>query len=68
LGLICLGRRLVGAQCPAAHGPDGIKPSATVLNNAPCGQVLAKWLLTSSDIFIFDEPTRRIDVDATAEI
>jgi ribose transport system ATP-binding protein len=30
--------------------------------------VLAKWLLTNSDIFIFDEPTRGIDVGAKAEI
>jgi ABC-type sugar transport system ATPase subunit len=30
--------------------------------------VLAKWLLTDSDIFIFDEPTRGIDVGAKAEI
>jgi ABC-type sugar transport system ATPase subunit len=30
--------------------------------------VLAKWLLTKSDIFIFDEPTRGIDVGAKAEI
>jgi ABC-type sugar transport system ATPase subunit len=30
--------------------------------------VLAKWLLTSSEIFIFDEPTRGIDVGAKAEI
>ena len=30
--------------------------------------VLAKWLLTDSDVFIFDEPTRGIDVGAKAEI
>jgi ABC-type sugar transport system ATPase subunit len=30
--------------------------------------VLAKWLLTKSNIFIFDEPTRGIDVGAKAEI
>jgi len=30
--------------------------------------VLAKWLLTESSIFIFDEPTRGIDVGAKAEI
>jgi len=30
--------------------------------------VLAKWLLTDSEIFIFDEPTRGIDVGAKAEI
>jgi ABC-type sugar transport system ATPase subunit len=30
--------------------------------------VLAKWLLTKSRIFIFDEPTRGIDVGAKSEI
>jgi ribose transport system ATP-binding protein len=30
--------------------------------------VLAKWLATNSDIFIFDEPTRGIDVGAKKEI
>ncbi|WP_262982325.1 sugar ABC transporter ATP-binding protein [Thermogemmatispora tikiterensis] len=30
--------------------------------------VLAKWLVTGSDIFLFDEPTRGIDIGAKAEI
>lgn len=30
--------------------------------------VLGKWLFTDSDIFIFDEPTRGIDVNAKAEL
>ncbi|TFG57815.1 MAG: sugar ABC transporter ATP-binding protein, partial [Spirochaetales bacterium] len=30
--------------------------------------VLAKWLATNSDILIFDEPTRGIDVGAKQEI
>lgn len=30
--------------------------------------VLAKWLATAADVFIFDEPTRGIDVDAKASI
>lgn len=30
--------------------------------------VIAKWLLTNSDILIFDEPTRGIDVGARVEI
>ena len=37
LVLICLGRRLVGAHGPAAHGPDGIKLSATDRNSAASG-------------------------------
>ena len=32
--LICRDRRLIGAPGPAAHGPDGIRPSATVRNSA----------------------------------
>jgi ribose transport system ATP-binding protein len=30
--------------------------------------VLAKWLATTADVFLFDEPTRGIDVDAKASI
>jgi ABC-type sugar transport system ATPase subunit len=30
--------------------------------------ILAKWLASTCDIFIFDEPTRGIDVDAKASI
>ncbi len=30
--------------------------------------VLSKWLLTEADIFIFDEPTRGIDVGAKVEV
>jgi ribose transport system ATP-binding protein len=30
--------------------------------------VLAKWLLTQADIFVFDEPTRGIDVGAKVEV
>ena len=30
--------------------------------------VVAKWLIKNSDIFIFDEPTRGIDVGAKSEI
>jgi ABC-type sugar transport system ATPase subunit len=30
--------------------------------------VLAKWMLSKSKIFIFDEPTRGIDVRAKAEV
>ena len=30
--------------------------------------VLAKWLLTGAEVFLFDEPTRGVDVGAKAEI
>ena len=30
--------------------------------------VLAKWMLTNARIFIFDEPTRGIDVGAKVEV
>jgi len=30
--------------------------------------VIARWLLRDSDIFIFDEPTRGIDIGAKSEI
>ncbi len=30
--------------------------------------VLAKWLASESDVFLFDEPTRGIDVEAKASI
>jgi len=30
--------------------------------------VLAKWMLTHANIFIFDEPTRGIDVGAKVEV
>nr|WP_230866638.1 sugar ABC transporter ATP-binding protein [Iocasia fonsfrigidae] len=52
----------------------GIKtPSSTILTQNLSGGnqqkvVLAKWLFTDSDILIFDEPTRGIDVGAKYEI
>jgi ABC-type sugar transport system ATPase subunit len=30
--------------------------------------ILSKWLASDSDVFIFDEPTRGIDVEAKASI
>jgi hypothetical protein len=31
-------------RCPAAHGADGMMPSATVRNSAPSGQLASKWM------------------------
>jgi hypothetical protein len=39
-GLICRDRRRIGAHGPAAQGPDCIRPSATVRNSAPSGQLV----------------------------
>src|SRR5579859_4612818 len=33
-----------GAQCPAAHGADGMMPSATMRNSAPSGQLVGNWM------------------------
>ena len=48
-------------------------PSATAAGRNLCGGnqqkvVIGKWLAARSKLFIFDEPTRGIDVGAKAEI
>src|SRR5271168_2871421 len=35
--------RLIGAHGPAAHGPDRMRPRATVRNNVPSGQLVGSW-------------------------
>jgi hypothetical protein len=40
LGIDLPRRRRIGAHSPAAQGPDGIRPSATVRNSAPSGQLV----------------------------
>src|SRR5579872_3380092 len=32
------------ARRPAAHGADGMMPSATMRNSAPCGQLVGNWM------------------------
>lgn len=50
-------------KCPSVESP---------VNNLSGGNqqkvVLAKWLNTNADVYIFDEPTRGIDVGSKAEI
>ncbi len=61
-------------DCQRVKAATGIKASNL---NQLAGQlsggnqqkvIIAKWLLTESEVFIFDEPTRGIDVGSKAEI
>ena len=61
-------------DCERVKAATGIKASNL---NQLAGQlsggnqqkvIIAKWLLTESEVFIFDEPTRGIDVGSKAEI
>ncbi len=59
-------RRFIGALRVRTPGPR-----QRVLNLSGGNQqkvVLAKWLLTEADVFVFDEPTRGIDVGAKVEV
>ena len=54
---------------PAASRP---RPSNEVVGQLSGGNqqkvVIGKWVNTDADIFIFDEPTRGIDVGAKVEV
>jgi D-allose transport system ATP-binding protein len=56
-------RRLVGIKC------SSIEQNITELSGGNQQKVLVgKWICIQPDVFIFDEPTRGIDVGAKAEI
>jgi len=69
-----ISRRLERDSCVATRERLRIKMPGlkTQVKNLSGGNqqkvVIAKWLLTKARIFIFDEPTRGIDVGAKAEI
>jgi len=69
-----LDRRLIDATCKEEKGRLDIKtPSMDQLIKFLSGGnqqkvLVSRWLLTSPDILILDEPTRGIDVGAKAEI
>jgi ABC-type sugar transport system ATPase subunit len=70
-GFIKRGKQTADAR--AALASVGARMPATRLAGQLSGGnqqkvVLSKWLLSDCDIFIFDEPTRGIDVGAKAEI
>ncbi|GAC1525688.1 MAG: sugar ABC transporter ATP-binding protein [Vulcanimicrobiaceae bacterium] len=48
--------------------PDGETAVRTLSGGNQQKVVLAKWLIGKADVFLFDEPTRGIDVGAKAEI
>lgn len=48
--------------------PDASYPASSLSGGNQQKVVLAKWFNTDGDIFIFDEPTRGIDVGAKQEI
>ncbi|MFF2848733.1 sugar ABC transporter ATP-binding protein [Streptomyces sp. NPDC058001] len=58
--------RALLARLNADISPD--HPAGKLSGGTQQKVVLARWLKTSSDIFIFDEPTRGIDVGAKGEI
>ncbi|MBV9647019.1 MAG: sugar ABC transporter ATP-binding protein [Candidatus Eremiobacteraeota bacterium] len=48
--------------------PSGEQPVRNLSGGNQQKVVLAKWLIASAQVFLFDEPTRGIDVGAKAEI
>jgi len=48
--------------------PSALRPAQTLSGGSQQKIVIAKWLAAGARLFIFDEPTRGIDVGAKAEI
>jgi hypothetical protein len=44
LELICLARRLIGAQSPAVHALEGARRSATARNKRASGKLVGNWM------------------------
>ena len=65
-----LARARRGAQSRSAHKhcPAWTSRSATLSGGNQQKVVLGKWLLAGARVYLFDEPTRGIDVGAKAEI
>ncbi len=61
-----LARPLIDELCIKTSGPA--QPAVWLSGGNQQKVVLAKWLAGDADIFIFDEPTRGIDVGAKVEI
>jgi ABC-type sugar transport system ATPase subunit len=58
----------LGALAPLNTKMQVDKPVGTLSGGNQQKVVLARWLRTDSDVYIFDEPTRGIDVGAKGEI
>ena len=59
-------QRVAGSLGIKAASPD--QPAANLSGGNQQKLVLAKWLARNADVFIFDEPTRGVDVGAKYEI
>jgi ABC-type sugar transport system ATPase subunit len=71
LGALSRGRQRALAEkqtSRVALAGSVLRPAGALSGGNQQKVVLARWLMTSADIYIFDEPTRGIDVAAKGEI